>query len=267
MKKIGFLNGETYDIWENISFSQVKSEKRINKAQELLGEKETARIIGLSLFFLGAEHNDINRLLNISYEAFNSFIKRVWKDGLAALKDRRLSSESEPMIAEPIIDSPTATIQGDEVIIHLPYDRSEDIRIPTENKVIVKAVLLTLLQNQMLNSQTVADILGYTQSHTLYLNRQIISGSTEVLLDGRKGQTQCYVFKPEVKGELIQEYITNAIVGKSTSGEALASGLKQRCGLDLAVRTITHYVNKLELKKIAKILPQIVQQLKKNSSK
>ena len=55
------------------------------------------------------------------------------------------------MIPEPIIDRPTAKIQQDEVIIHLPtpYETSEDIRIPTENKVVVKAVLFTLLQNQM----------------------------------------------------------------------------------------------------------------------
>ncbi len=174
------------DGW-NINFSQVKSEKRINKAAGLLGAKVVARIIGFALFLLGAAHKDINRLLNTPYETFNSFTKRIWKDGIAALEDRRFSTDPEPMIPEPIIDRPTAKIQQDEVIIHLPtpYETSEDIRIPTENKVVVKAVLFTLLQNQMLNSQTVADILGYTQSQTLYLNRQILSGSTEALLDGR----------------------------------------------------------------------------------
>lgn len=255
----------------NINFSQVKSEKRINKAAGLLGAKVVARIIGFALFLLGAAHKDINRLLNTPYETFNSFTKRIWKDGIVALEDRRFSYDPEPMIPEPIIDMPTAKIQGDEVIIHLPtpspYETRGDIRIPTENKVMVKAVLFTLLQNQMLNSQTVADILGYTQSHTLYLKRQIISGSTEALLDGRQGQKQCHIFKPEVKAELIQQYCANAIVGKSTSSGALASSLKERCDLDLSARTIRYYLQKLGLKNIAKTLPDIIEQLKKNSAK
>ena len=259
IKENSFLQAVPYNVCETINFSQVKSEKRINKATELLGAKVTARIIGFVLFLLGAAHKDINRLFNTPNETFNSFTKRVWKDGIVALEDRRFSYEPEPMIAEPMVKIPTATIQGDEVIIHLPSERSEGIRIPTENKLMVKAVLLALLQNQMLNSQTVADILGYTQSHTLYLNRQIFSGSTEALLDGRQGQKQCYVFKPEVKAELIQQYIVNAIVGKSTACASLASGLKERCGLDLPARTISHYVKKLGLKrKLLHGLPTLI---------
>ena len=261
------------DGW-NINFSQVKSEKRINKATGLLGTKVVARIIGFALFLLGAAHKDINRLLNTPYETFNSFTKRVWKDGIAALNDRRFSTDPEPMTLEPmpIVERPTVKIQEDEVIIHLPthHETSEDIRIPAGNKLMVKAVLFTLLQNQILNSQTVADILGYTQSHTLYLKRQIVSGSTEALLDGRQGQKQqkqCHVFKPEVKAELIQQYCANAIVGKSTSSGALASSLKELCGLDLCARTIRHYVQKFGLKNISKTLPDIIEQLKKNSAK
>ncbi len=251
----------------NINFSQVKSEKRINKAAGLLGAKVVARIIGFALFLLGAAHKDINRLLNTPYETFNSFTKRIWKDGIVVFEDRRFSYNPEPITPEPILDMPTAKIQGDEVIIHLPCKTSEGIRMSTENKVIVKAVLLTLLQNQMLDSQTVADILGYTQSHTLHLNRQILSGSTEVLLDSRQGQKRCYVFKPEVIAQLIQQYSANAIVGKSTSSGTLASCLKERCGLDLSDRSIRHHVRKLGLKNIAKTLPEIIKQLKKNSAK
>lgn len=272
MKENSFLQTVPYDVFETMHFSQVKSEKRINKAMGLLGEKVTTRIIWLALFLLGAAHKDIKRLFNTPCETFNSFTKRIWKDGIVALEDRRFSYEPEPepmiaVIAEPIVKMTTVTIEGDEVIIHLPSERSEGIRIPTENKLMIKVVLLTLLQNQMLNSQTVAEILGYTQSHTLYLNRQILSGSTEALLDGRQGQKQCYVFKTEVKAELIQQYIANAIAGKSTAGASLASGLKERCGLDLTVRTITHYVKKLGLKNIAKTLPGILKQVKKNSTR
>jgi hypothetical protein len=276
INKVCFLQGQPYNSHKNINFSHVKSEKRINKAKQLLGTKVVSWIIGFALFLLGVTRKDVSQLLGTPYETFNSFIRRMWKDGIAAFKDRRLSYDTEPMTPEPLIDMPTAKIQGDEVIVHLnlhlPHESSASgdipIRIPYGNKVMVKAVLLTLLQNQILDSKTVADILGYTQSHTLYLNRQILSGSgEEVLFDNRQGQKQCYVFKPEVKAELIQQCSANAIVGKSTSSEVLASSLKERCGLNLSQRSIRHHVQKLGLGKIAKTLPPIIEQLKKNSEK
>lgn len=125
------------------------------------------------------------------------------------------------------------------------------------NKVVAKAFLLTLMENQILESQTVADILGYTRNYALYLKRQMFSGSTEVLIDGRQGQIkkQDYVFKPEVKAELILQCSANAIAGKSTSSEALAADIKERCGLDLSDRSIRFHKQRLGLKKLYKTLP------------
>ena len=264
----------------NVNFSPAKAEKRIRKANELLGKNVVRWIIGFALFLLGAKRKAVSNLLGIPYETLNSSIRRIQKDKAKAFEDRRTSSATPPTpLTPPTPPTPTeravcaptaiAKIQGDEVIIHLPYEtvKSQAIRIPAENKVMVKAVLFTLLQNQMLNSQTVSDILGYTQSHTLSLKRQILSGSTEALLDGRQGQKQCHVFKPEVKAELIQQYCANAIVGKSTSSGALVSSLKERCGLDLCARTIRYYVRNLGLKNIVKTLPDIIEQLKKSSAR
>ncbi len=130
-----------------------------------------------------------------------------------------------------------------------------------------KAFLLTLMENQILASQTVADILGYTRNHALYLKREMISGSTEVLIDGRQGQKQDYVFKPEVKAQLILQCAANAVAGKSTSSEVLAADIKQRCGLDLSDRSIRFHIQRLGLKKLYKTLPEILEALKKNSGK
>lgn len=270
MNENNWLIAESFNMMNgrNINFSQAKSEKRINKAKKLLGTKVVKWVIGFALFLFGATRKDVSQFIDKPYETFNSFIKRIWKDGIGAFEDRRSSDDPETMTPESLIDMPMAEIQGDEVIVHLPDEARSDIRIPYANKVMIKAVLLTLLQNHILDSQTVADILGYTRSHTLYLNRQIVSGSTEeVLFDNRQGQKQCYVFKPEVKAELIQQYSANAIVGKSTSSEVLASSLKKRCGLNLSQRSIRHHVQKLGLKNIFKTLPQIIEQLKKNSGK
>ncbi len=254
----------------NVNFSPAKAEKRIRKANELLGKNVVRWIIGFALFLLGAKRKAVSDLLGIPYETLNSSIGRIWKDGAKAFEDRRTSSVTPPTPPTPTeraVCAPTAIIQEDEIVVHFPYESSVHIRIPYTNKVVAKAFLLTLLENQILDSLTVADILGYARNYTLYLKREMIAGSTEVLLDGRQGQKQDYVFKPEVKAQLIQQYAVNAIAGKSTSSEVLAADIKQRCGLDLCARTIRHYVWKLGLKNISKTLPEIIKQLKKNSTK
>jgi len=251
---------------KNINFSQTKSEKRVNKANKLLSKNVVKWIIGFALFLLGARRKDVSELLGTPYDTFNSFIKRIWKARIRAFEDRRVSATPGSMPKKSVV-MPGAELLGDEVIVRLPHEKSIDIRISYANKVVLKAVLLTLMQNQILNSQTVAVILGYTQSHTLYLNRQVEAGSTEILFDRRRGQKQDYVFKPEVKAELIQQYSANAIAGKSTASEVLAIDLMERCDLDLSDRSIRYHIQKLGLKNIAVTLPEIIERLKKNSGK
>ncbi len=251
--------------FRNINFSQAKSEKRINKAKKLLGTKVVNWIIGFALFLQGARRKDISQLLDIPYETFNSFIPRIWKDGINALEDRRFSPTTAPVTPEPVIDTPTVKREGDEVIVHLSNKPNGEIRIPCNSKAILKAVLLTLMQNKILDSQMVAGILGCTQSHVLSLNRQILSGSPEVLFGNRQGQKQCYIFNPEVTNQLLQQYCANVMVGESTSSKVLASNLKERYGLDLSDRSIRYHVKKLGLKPMAKGLVELIEQLKKNS--
>lgn len=256
----------------NVNFSPAKAEKRISKANDLLGKNVVRWIIGFALFLLGAKRKAVSDLLGTPYETLNSFIRRIWKDGAKAFEDRRTSSATSATLRTPlegIVCAPTAIIQEDEIVIHFPYESNVYIRIPYTytNKVVAKAFLLTLLENQILDSQTVADILGYARNHALYLKREMVSGSPEVLFDGRQGQKQEYVFKPEVKAELIQQCSVNAIAGKSTSSEVLAADLKQRCGLDLSDRSIRFHIQKLGLKKLYKTLPEILEALKKNSGK
>ena len=250
----------------NINFSQTKSENRLNKANKLLGKNVVNWIIGFVLFLHGARRKDVSELLGIPYDTFNSFIKRIWKAGIRAFKDRRVSSTPGSMSKKSVV-MPGAELIGDEVIVYLPHDTSIDIRLSYANKVVLKAVLLTLMQNKILDSQNVAAILDYTKSHTLYLSRQVEAGSTEILFDRRRGQKQDYVFIPEVKAELIQQCSANAIAGKSTASEVLATDIKERCDLDLADRSIRYHIQKLGLKNIAVTLPEIIERLKKNSGK
>lgn len=273
---ISYLHDEPGSAhYTNINFSPVKARKRITMANNLLGKYVVRWIIGFALFLLGAKRKVVSDLLGIPYETLNSFIRRTWKDGIKALEDRRTSrseatpqATTEPAVCAPTAPTaPTAMIQEDEVVVHFPSDSSVSIPIPHSNKVVAKAFLLTLLDNQLLDSQRVAHILGYAPNHVHYLKRKMIAGSPEVLFDGRRGPKQDYVFKSEIKAQLILQSSVNAITGKSTTSQALASDLKERCGLDLSPRSIRDHIQKLGLKNIDVTLPEIIERLKKNSGK
>jgi len=267
-KNISFSHGDTVAAnFLNFKFSPLKAQKRISKANDILGKNVVRWLIGFVLFLLGAKRKDVSNLLGIPYETLNSFISRIWKDGIKAFEDRRTSWATPQTPPERAVSAPTAIIEEDEIVVHFPYESSVHIRIPYTNNIVAKAFLLTLLENQILDSQTVADILGYSRNYTLYLKREMIAGSTEVLLDGRQGQMQDYVFKTEIKAELILQWSANAIAGKSTASEVLAADIKQRCGLDLSDRSIRFHIQRLGLKKIYKTLPEILEALKKNSGK
>lgn len=119
-----------------IKFSNLKAQKRITKANGILGKNVVRWIIGFALFLLGAKRKDVSDLLAIPYETLNSSIARIWKDGSKAFRDRRTSSDTTPTPPERVVSvpapatPPTAIIEGDEIVLHFPHGSSLNIRIP-----------------------------------------------------------------------------------------------------------------------------------------
>ena len=73
----------------NLSFSHTHSIKRLAKARESFGIDVINRIIGFTLFLLGANRQDIARYLQMPVGTFFSFLTRADRYGLSALEDRR----------------------------------------------------------------------------------------------------------------------------------------------------------------------------------
>ena len=71
---------------------------------------------------------------------------------------------------------------------------------------------------------------------------------------------------PEVKSELIQQFVVNALSGWSTSGRAIAEELQQRCEIEVSERSVRLYLNKLGLPKLKESLPALLADQKKRSS-
>jgi hypothetical protein len=84
------------------------------------------------------------------------------------------------------------------------------------------------------------------------------------LIDKRKGQQQEYRFSPEVKAELIQQFVLDIVSSGKSSGKLLADHLQKRCELILSERSIRDHISKLGLSRIKKSLPDLLSALKKN---
>jgi hypothetical protein len=248
----------------DLNFSKIHSNNRIEKAYESLGVKIVTRIIGFTLFLLGAKREDIAQYLHMPMGTFLSFLTRTDQYGLLAFEDRRKSAYQKAVkIEAPVKVSLAVTEQN--VIIQLGGN-NQAIIIPRKNLLQCKVILLTFVNNGLLTAKEVSEVLGFSVRHTRDLNVKMHEGDVYWLIDKRKGQIQDYRFTPEIKAELIQQVAANAITGKPTSSRAVSQQIKERCNLVLPDRSVRLHMNKLGLPKISNSLPALVEDLKKTQN-
>jgi hypothetical protein len=248
----------------NLSFSNSYSNKRLEKAYESFGVNIINRIIGFTIFLLGAKREDVAQYLQIPIGTFLSFLTRTDRYGLLAFEDRRKSPSIKVVKTEaPLKISLGVTEQN--VIIQLSSN-NQSIIIPRENLLQCKVILLTFLNNGLLSAKEVSQVLGFSVRHTRDLNTKMHDEDAYCLIDKRKGQLQDHRFTPEVKAELIQQVAANAVTGKPTSSRVISKQINERCNLTLPDRSIRLHMKKLGLPKISISLPTLVEALKKTPS-
>ncbi len=248
----------------DLKFSKTNSNKRLEKAYESLGVKIVTRIIGFTLFLLGAKRDDIAQYLQIPIGTFLSFLTRTDRYGLLAFEDRRKSLYVKVVETEARLKLSLAVTEQN-VIIQLG-DNNQAIIIPRNNQLQCKVILLTLVNNGLLSAKDVAEVLGFTVRHIRDLNVKMHEADVYSLIDKRKGQIQDYRFTPEIKAELIQQVAANALTGKPTSSRAVSEQINQRCNLLLPDRSVRLHMKKMGLPKISRSLPTLVEDLKKTPS-
>jgi len=236
----------------------------MEKAYKSLGVKIVTRIIGFTLFLLGAKREDIAQYLQMPVGTFLSFLTRTDQYGLLAFEDRRKSAYIKVVKTEPLVKVSLAMTEQN-IIIQLGGN-SQAIIIPRKNLLQCKVILLTFVTNGLLTAKEVSEVLGFSVRHTRDLNVKMHEGDVYWLIDKRKGQIQDYRFTPEIKAELIQQVAANAITGKPTSSRAVSQQIKERCNLVLPDRSVRLHMNKLGLPKISNSLPVLVEDLKKTQN-
>lgn len=247
---------------QKASFSSSLQQQRLEQARSVLGERVVDRLLCFSLFLLGVQRSTIAELLDAPPGTVRSVIRSVLHNGLPALEDRRSSSSTFlPSRQEPV----KITIEKSPEMITVNLGDSGRIEIPRKNVLQQRVVLLSLLTDGLLSTKEVSEALGFSMVHTRELSEKLSGGDVTSLIDKRSGQTQEYRFTPEVKAQLIEQFVVDLVTDGSVSGRTIAEHLQQRCDVGLSERSIRDHLGKLGLSRIKKSLPGLLKEAKKNS--
>ena len=256
MKKVNELD------CRNLKFDPKLALRRMEKAKLVIKPNVIKSILCFCLYILGAKRNEIADFLGLPHNTVRSMLKGIMRDGFTAFFDRRRKKNDGTI-------SPKPTEKKQEVKIttndknHIISINNAEISICRENKLQFKSLVLTLTANKLMSKTASSSLLNATSSHVGYLCKKLREKDIGCLIDQRRGQRQDYVYKPELKSELILQYVVNASNGEKTSGHAIASGILERTRIDLSERSVRHHISKLGLRMIAGKITDLVCSQKK----
>jgi len=245
---------------QEISFSQKLQQQRMAQAQSILGTKVTDHFICFALYLLGVSRKSISTLTNTPPGTIRSRVRAILSNGLSALEDRRSRAST---FLPPQEKETVASIYIEEQSTVVDFGTRRQLKIPRQNILQTRVILLTMLQSNLLSSRDVSEVLGFSTVHTGNLAKKLHTGDIAALIDKRQGQKQEYLFTSDIKAELICQFVLDIVTSSKSSGKLLAKQLNKRCKLTLSERSIRYHIEKLGLSKVKKSLPQLISGLKK----
>ncbi len=246
---------------ENLTFSDKLSSQRITNAENTLGSRIVLKIIAYALYLLGVDRATIALRLSIPPGTIRSLVRSFNNKGLGALLDQRTKT-SLPKIHPSETSEHRTETDTDNLKVIFGIDE-QIINIPIANHFQKKVVLLTLLNSKILSRSEVAKSLELSEDRIVKLARNLARKDATSISDQRQGQQTDFLFTPQIKAEIIQQFIVDIITEGHTSGKQLAKNLEERCQIALSPRSVLHHVSKLGLRDIKSSLPSLLDGIKK----
>lgn len=225
------------------------AERRMDKAVSAFGAETPERILAFAWYLQGVETRDIAQYLGLPAGTLNGFFKRLFRDGLPALEDRRgrasaflptpTAQETEPAA---MVNAGAGEIEVGIVSARLHLDRNDPLQCRT--------VLLALLESGCLDADAAADALGVSMERLRKLRAAFRRGGAGALADRRQGQACDYSMPPETKAELIRHYVENTEAGESVSAPALKAAIEASGKSCPSPQTLRVHIGKLGLDRI-----------------
>lgn len=236
--------------------------QRYETAKRVVGERVLVRLVAFVLFALGASRRSIAEELGLAKPTLTSLTQRVLRDGLPAFEDRRRRSSTFLQPAPHGSRLETKLIaEPDRVVV--AFNDEARVELSRDNPVQCRTVLLTMLEAGLLCTGEVAAALDLSTERVRQLRTTLIENDAGALVDQRRGRQQDLLVTPEVKAEVIQQFVLNLQTGVSTSSRQLAQDLSARCNVELAERTLRMHVSRLGLPQLRASMPRLLAAVKK----
>ena len=247
---------------KGLSFSQKLHDQRVLQAESLFGATVVQKILGYALFLLGMSRSKISSTIGMPEGSVRSLVLALNQRGLPAFEDQRTKTSSfKP--SPPSISTPT--LEEHDSCLQVNFGTGEStLDIPASNTLQKRVFLLTLLNSGLLKCSEVAQALNLSPDRTRKLAKILQQQDVNAISDQRRGQQQDYRFSPEIKAELIQQFVLDIVSHGKVSGKQLSAHLDERCQLTLSPRSILYHVSALGLSHLKKTLPKSLCELKKN---
>ena len=250
---------------QQLKFDNELSQKRIQQAVSILGERVVGRFLAFALYLLGVRRSTVAETVDMPVETLKTFIKAVLRDGISALEDRRRRASSRRPQPAAVSQPSVQLSRQDECISVDLVGGGHLMEIPTHNRLQLRSVLLSMFNSGLVSARAVADQIGVSSVHVRNMAHKLSEGDVNALIDKREGQKQDYLVTSGVKGELIQQFTVDLLVHGQTSGRKLSEELRRRRGITVADRTVRYHVSNLGLNQIKETLPDLFDTVKKTS--
>jgi hypothetical protein len=218
------------------------------------------KVLAWALFLLGASKPSICEAIDIKPGSLRSLLHLIQHKGLCTLEAGSGKKSTLKPVVTQVTSEPSEPIKVSLSEIddchQINFGEPLHLKISKTNPLLFKSILLCLVNNKQLEGRQVAQTLQISDTHVNHLKKKLAAEDIAGLIDQRRGQMKDYVFTPEIKGELIQQFVIDIVQDGQVSGEGLAKHLKERCQYDLSSRTILAHLETMGLSQIQKTLPE-----------
>ena len=248
-----------------LDFSPDLSASRTRDAKAVFGEALLLRLSVFMLFVFGLKRSHISKVLGVPPGTIRTLVKRVMATGLQGFVDHRGRGGST--LPPPLVPARAPAVPA--LVLHLGPDEEPltlsggDLHLPADNDMQRKVVLLSLMGEGMLGAGDVARVLKMSVSHVRRLHRELSASDVEAVLDKRRGQLQDYRVTPELKGEMIAEFVLELAGSGRASSVAVARRLSKNGAGQVSERTVRHHLERLGLNRVKASLASALHALKR----
>lgn len=236
---------------------------RIEAAEVVFGKAVLRRIIAFTLFILGVNRARIAEVLGMPPGTVRSLIRRVLDVGVDGFVDHRSKAAHEAVLrAEP---QPALAVHVQQPETEALVVGGGQLQLPADNPIQQKVVLLSLIGEGMLSAEEVSSVLGLSTSHVRRLHRDLMASDVEAVLDKRRSQLRDYRVDPELKGQMIVEFVLELAECGRASSAAVARRLVLHSDEDVSERTVRHHLGRMGLTRVRESLIAGLRDIKKGS--